>query len=885
MSDLARHSHWFVRALAVLVPRRWREAAIADLTEEAARRQDGELRRTAWIVTQIVAVAVRLRHRQVAGALSIRGIFTGFVSRDLRAGFRHLRRTPLATTVAVLTLATAMAALTAVFAVLNGTVLSPLPFGDAHRLIAIWQVETASPDVWRNATAANFVDWRRESRSFEILAAGRNTSHTLTGFDDGETPLTRRVTVGWFEAIGVTPVIGRTFTAVESAPNGPPVALLSYEIWQRRFGGDPSVVGRTIELDLVPHAIVGVLPPGHDMPVFGLVDSPAVWLPLGLAEAGEDRRTTNLVVVGRLAAGVDLGAARDEVHRISRALATEHPATNRDSFALVTPLAEGLVRGVRTPMLFMLGAVLAVAAAACGNVAHVMLARTLARRRELVMQQALGAPRLRVLLQVAAEGLTIAIAAGIVGLIVAVPAARTALLLVPAGFLSPRFLVSLDATVLIVAALAAVAAGLLASVPSVIVAASRLDTSALSGQSARTIGSRDRRRWSLALVGTETAVAVILLAGAGLVAMGFSRLQSRDPGFDPDGAMTFRVSTRGPAYVTSAARFQFYERVLAEFAAMPGTRVVGATTALPVFPQFSDRPVWRADGPPPEPGRELRLTITSITPGLLDAMTIPRLAGRDVTVDDRAGAPPIVLLSRSAARRIFGDEDALGRTIAIREGGTRVASIAGVVGDVRSMADPTRVTEMIYLPWQQTEAPPAIAFVLRSPAAPAEIVAMAQAAVRRVDRGMPVYLARPLREIADAFDASARFVTALLSAFALVGITLVATGIYGTLSHLVAERRREIGVRVALGATRGVVLRLILRDAIAPAIAGMGVGLAAAVAVGRVASSVLPGTPAFDAALFLGLPAILLIVVVAASAIPVLRAARVDPTTALRASD
>jgi putative ABC transport system permease protein len=871
-----------VQAIAVLVPERWRTAAIADLSEEAARRGGSRGRQVAWTAAQLTAIAARLRHRQLAGAFSIGGVFTGFVGQDLRAGLRRLLRTPLATAVAVLTLATAMAALTAVYAVLNGTVLSPLPFADPDRLVAVWQVEATSPDVWRNATAGNFVDWRRESRSFDILAAGRNTSHTLTGFDDGETPLTRRVTLGWFEAIGVTPQIGRTFTREESAPNGPPVALLSHDVWQRRYGGDPNVVGRAIELDQVPHTIVGVLPAGHDMPVFGLVDAPAVWLPLGLANAGEDRSINNLLVIGRLAAGVELGRARVELERIAGDLATAHPATNRDQRALVTPLAEGLVRNARAPMLFMLAAVIAVAAAACGNVAHVFLARTLSRRRELVMQQALGAPRLRILLQVAGEGLLVSIAAGLIGLLVATPLARAALLLVPSGFLAPRFLFTLDGSVLAIAAVAAVAAGLFASLPSIVVAGRRLDAAALSGESSRTIGSRDRRRWSLALVGTETAVAVILLIGAGLVAVGLSRLQAMSPGFEAEDAVTFRVSTRGPAYATAAARTHFYERVLEEFAAMPGVQGVGGTATLPVFPQFSERAAWRAEAPPPEPGRELRLTVNLVTPGFFDAMGIPRLAGRDVTGDDRADAPAVVLLSRSAARKLFGSEDALGRAIALRSSGVRTVTVAGIVGDVRSMADPTRVTEVIYLPWLQTDTPPAMGFVLRSRAAPAEIFAMAQAAVRRVDRGMPVYLARPLGEVAAAFDAGARFVTTLLSAFALLGIALVATGIYGTLSHLVADRRREIGVRIALGANRRDVLRLVLRDALAPAIGGLGLGLAAAVAVGRVAASALPGTPAFHWPLFLALPAILLTIVVAASAAPVLRAARANPVTALR---
>jgi predicted permease len=874
---MSRRSRAFALALRV-VPLRWRGEVRHDLLEEAHRGRHG----AGWLSRQAVLVAFRLRRRAFAQRLpALRGVFTGFASGDLRAAVRHLRRTPLQTAVAALTLATAMAAVTAVFAVLNGTVLSPLPFPEASRLIAVWQVDRTSPDNWRNASAANFADWRREARSFTFFAAGRNTSHTLSGFDDGETPLTRRVSHGWFEATGVALELGRTFTTAETVPNGPAVAILSHDTWQRRYGGDRAVVGRAIELDGVPHEIVGVLPAGYDVAVFGLLDSPAVWLPLGVAAAGEDRRTTNHLVIGRLAPGVALDEARAELERISAAIAAAHPDTNRDTTALVTPLAESLVRPVRTPMLLMFGAVLAVFLAACGNVGHVMLARALARRQAWAMQLALGASRLRVVLQVVAEGLMVSAAAGIAAFIVAGPAARAALALVPQGFLSPRFDLTLNVTTLAAAAVAAMVAGLLASAPAIVVAARRLEAADVAAGASRAVGGRDRRRWAVALVGGEMAVAAVLLAGAGLVAAGFARLQSAPTGFDADGALTFRVSTRGPAYARREDRVRFFERVLEEFAALPGVAAAGATTALPVFPQFSEQPAYPADAPPADPRRALRLTVSSITPGFLAAMGMPLLSGRDVTVDDRADAPAIAVVSRSAARRLFGAADPIGRSIVLA-GSSRPRTVTGLVGDVRSMQDATRVTDMIYVPWHQVEPPPALGFVVRSSLPDAEALALAAAAVRRIDRSMPLYLPRTMREIAFALDARGRFAAVLLSAFALVGLALVATGIYGTMSHLVAERRREIGVRVALGASRAGVLRLVLRDSLGPAVAGLSLGLVAAGAFGQVAAGALPGTPAFSWPLFLGLPAVLIAVVVIASLGPALRASRADATVVMR---
>ncbi len=869
------------RLALALVPPRWRDTVATDLADEAGSSRG--VVADVWRARQALAIAWRFQAERRSPRLWAQGALTGFLRRDVRAAIRHLRRTPSGSFVAVATLSAAVAGVTVVYSLLVHTVLSPLSFPRADRLVAVYQVNPASPDNWRPVAAANVADLLRESSAFERLAAARNVSLTFTGFEDGDTPLMRVVSHGWFEMLGVTPVMGRTFTADEDRPNGPRVAMISHGTWQQRFGGDPDVIGRTVDLDFEPYRIVGVVPASHENPTFGLVDEPHVWMPLQLPSSGADRSFGNHFVVGRLREGASMVEAQAEAARLFEDLAAAHPETNGQVRGLVTPLDENMVRPVRTPVMLMFGAVCVVFLAACGNVSTLMLARTLARRQAFALQQALGAPRVRLILQVLVEHLIVAVAAGAGALWLAWTVGQGLPLLVPEGFLAPRFAFSMDAPILLFAALAATAAGLLASVPSVL-AVSRSAESDVTESSLRSIGSRRRRRWFDALIGLEVAGAAVLMLGAGLVASGFTSLQSADLGFEADRALTFRISTRGPAYADPARRFEFFDRVIEAFSAVPGVRAVAATPFLPVFPQFSDVGVFPAGETAPERGGEPRINLAPVTEGLLDTLEVPLLAGRTLTDADRTGGPQVVVLSLEAARRVFADRDPLGQRLVLRTGaGEQVAEVVGIAGDVRSAVDPTAHTRMVYQSWRQAPAPVALGFVVRTEGAPEPVLTPLKLALAVVDRQMPLYQPRTLADIQQQIDARGRFAAALLSAFAGLGLLLVVSGIYGTLSHLVAGRRREVGVRMALGATRPAVLRLVLADAVRPAAAGMAIGVAAAAVFGRFAAASVAGTPAFSLPIFVALPVLLLAVVAASSLMPAHRAARVDPTLALRA--
>jgi predicted permease len=873
---------WLLSAALRGVPRRWRAAVAADLREEAARRGPPGLRRDLWVAAHALAIGWRLRREASRGRFSLDGLGSG-VGSDLRASVRRLLRTPAASLSALVTIAAGVAGVGVVYAVLLHTVIAPLPFSGADRLVAVYQIDPSAPATWRAVSAGNFLDFRRAAQHVTRLVAARNSSHSFTGFEDGDTPLTRQITHDWFDVLGIAPALGRSFRPDEDVPGGPRVAILSHGTWLRRYGGKTDVLGLSVELDRVSHTIVGVMPEGYDNPVFGLIDVPAVWVPLQLPASGADRAPGNLFVAGRLGR-TPLGEVHGLVSRESDRLAVEHPDVNRQVRAVAVPMAEGLVQPVRTPLVMTFLAVLAVFLAACANASSVMLARAIARRQEFALQQAIGARRLRIGLQVLGEHLLLAAAAGVLAVPCAALAGRGALALVPPVLLAPRFAFEMDAAAFATIALAAACAGFVTALPALAVALRDPSARGLQGGAARIAGGGGRRRLATLLVAAEMAVAVVLVVGAGLVTLGFDRLRSSPPGFDAAPALTFRVSTRGPAYEDRAARRQFFDRLLEEFRALPGVRAAGAMAALPVFPQFTQRGAFRADEPPPPPGREPRVAVFPVSDGLIEALGTRRLAGRLISDRDLAGAPRVVVLGRSAARLLFGDAEPLGRSLAMRNG-TMVETweVVGLVEDVRSAVDPVAMTPAVYQPMRQAPPLAAMGFVLKVDGAPMSLVEPARAAVRRVDRQMPLYQPRPMSDVLAQIDARARFVATLIGAFAVLGLLLVATGIYGTLSHLVAERQREMGVRLALGATRSGILTLVLRDGLRSAGLGLAAGLAAALACGRLVASGVDGTPAFHGPLFLAVPAALFLLAVAASVLPALRAARVEPIRALRA--
>lgn len=874
-----RRQRWITH-LGRAVPVRWREAVLRDVREDAAHRGHGAF----WTAAHVLAIAWTLRVRAFAEGLpTMHGLLTGF-HRDLAAGWRRLRRSTASTAISVGTLAVGVAAVVMVATLTYQSVWRPLPFRDADRLVAVWRTDPATPQNWLYTTAGDFVDWRRDQRAFDAFVGARNISMAYTSGDGGGAPLMRRVTHGWFETLGVVPILGRTFSRDEDRPNGPPVAVVSYATWQRRFAARQDVIGQTVELDHTTYAIIGVLPQAYYNPAFVLVDQPEVFLPMGLADAGEPRTGNTILAVGRLADGVTMDEARRELSAIADSLAVAHPDTNRQFRASVQFLSEHLVRPLRTPLLLLLVAVGGLFAAACGNVGNLQLVQALGRHQERAVQQALGAPRLRLFLQQVAESAMLAIAAGIVALgIVSVAGPLTAHL-VPPGVFMPSLTFSLGSSALVLTAGVLAFTTFAAAIPSLWASTRRMEGTDLGAGAMRSLGTRDKRRWAAVLIGIEMAIAVILLTGAGLAKAGLIMLRQAPVGFNANDAFTFRVSTRGPNYAASDARHLFFARLADEFRRMPGVESVGGMSALPIFDQFNELPAYRADvADRPPSGREPRVSVIPITEGFLPAMGMTLRDGRDLTARDDSATPPVALLSRQAAIRVFGHEQVVGLPMVLIEGRqSRTVTVIGVVNDVRSPTDPTAYTAIAYVPLSQSAAPTALGFVVRSPNTPANAQQFAEQAIARIDASMPLYVPRSLAGIAAALEATPRFTSVLLSIFAAIGVLLVASGLYGTIAHLVNDRRREMGVRLALGATRASVLRLVLLDGLRPAVIGMAVGWIGAIGCGQAMARAVAGVPAFDAGLFVGIPLVLLAVGALASLSPAMRATRVNPTAALR---
>jgi putative ABC transport system permease protein len=800
---------------------------------------------------------------------------------DLRFGWRLLRRNMGVTLVAAMAMAVAIGVAGAVFSVVNAVLIQPLPFRDPQRLTSIWQVDPANAAQWRPVAPGNYADWRRMSQSFEEIGAALSISKTLTSFDEPETPLMQMVSSGYFNTLGVRPILGRAFLPEEDRPGARAVMLLSYELWQRAFGGERNIVGQTTELDGQPHEIIGVMPADFDNPIFGLTERPQVWIPLALAENGLDRRGNDHFVVARLAAGVTLDQAQRELTRVSEALKEQYPDTNRNITALVTPLKESVVRGARPAVLLLLGAVLFVLLIASSNAAHLLLTRSVAREREFALRRALGASAGRLLRQLVIESLLLMTFCGALGLLLTIWGARSVGLLIPTGLNIPHFNFQVDGNVAIFLMLISLLPGLaLGLIPALY--ARRVNLVAGLAGTARATGSPGSRRLQRLLVIAETALSLALLIGAGLMAQSFRNLQHLDQGFEPNNLLTFRVSTRGAAYKDSERRQRFFKDIRDRLATIPGAQSVGATQFHPFYPQFGATTVLLEGQPTPEPGREPRATAVRATPDYFTAMQIGLLRGRLLNENDTAATPPVVVISAKMAREFWSGEDPLGKRLKFKGGMDVYRQVVGIVGDVRTDAFPPDPQPTIYAPLEQDSAPPTVAYVIRTTGDPLAFVEAAKKEVRMVDRAMPVYLTRSMDDIISGLDWRTRFVMSLLAIFSAVSLLLAVTGIYAALSYAVSQRTREMGIRMALGADRSDILKLVIAQGMRLTLIGVIIGAAAAATLTRLMASLLFGVGATDPATFAMIALLLLIVALMASYLPARRATKVDPIIALR---
>ncbi len=798
---------------------------------------------------------------------------------DLRFGLRMLLKNPGFTLIATLTLALGIGANTAIFSVVNALMLRPLSYPHPERLVWVDEASKTRPN--NLVFGAHFLDWREQCQTLEGIAAYSNWERTLTGAGEPERVVCGEATENFFPLLGAQSFAGgRNFTAAEDKPGAERVVILSHELWQRRYNGDPDVVGRSVALDEESYTIIGVLP--ADFRYFRPFD---LWTPLKLNPQVErgNQRATMLEVVARLKPGATREQAHAEMETIRQRYETNNP--NSLSFANAQTrlvfLQEKLLGDTRRALLALSGAVGLILLIACANVANLLLARASGRAPELAIRSALGAGRLRLMRQMMTECLLLAAAGGAAGLLLADGGVRLLEALnstETVGDLSRLAVISIDRRALGFTLIISMLTGLLAgSAPALQL--SRPDLNAALKDGARGAGSHGRRLRG-ALMVSEVALALILLVGAGLLIRSFVKLLNMDQGYRAENVLTARL-TLPERYKENAARVQFYERILERIAAAPGVTAVGATSLLPLTPR--NIVVWlRVEGrPAPDREREPPVFLGSVNPDFFRVMGIRLLSGRFFNDGDRQGAPSVALLTESLARKLFPGEDPIGKRIYAPTSNAEWTTVVGVVGDVRHKGLDRTLEPTVYLSYRQ--APPTrLALAIRGSVDPLSLAPALRGAALAVDPAMAVHDVMTMDARRANSIAARRFNLLLLGALAALALLLAGVGIYGVISYVVAQRAREVGIRMALGAQSGDVLRLLIKQGMTLVIFGVTLGSLGSFALTRVMTSLLFGVSASDPLTYAGAALLLSAIALLACYLPARKATKLDPLVALR---
>ena len=789
---------------------------------------------------------------------------------DLRFGVRMLMKQPGFTLIAVLTLALGIGATTAIFSVVNAVLLRPLPFAQPERIVRLWQSHQPTNRPRFSATYPDFQDWRQQNQAFTHLAAYREDGFNLQAGADARRVNGARVTVDFFNVLGVQPALGRAFSAQEDAPGGERVVILSHALWQQSFGGDTQLIGRQLKVDGQSHTVVGIMPPGFSFPD----EEAELWFPYALDAAQIGRGPHFLRVLGRLNPAATVEQARTEFDTIAQRLEQAWPDTNKGWRVFMIPLQEFYSGELHRPLYVLLGAVLFVLLIACANVANLLLARNAARERELAVRASLGAGRGRLVRQLLTESLLLVAVGGAGGLLLA---AWGVTLLTKFG---PRDIprlqeATLDAPVLgftlAVSVLTALIFGLAPAWQR-----AGLDPNAALKAGARTTGGAGQRLRK-GLVVAEVALAMLLLIGAGLMLKSFVRLQQVAPGFDAQGGLTMEINLSPNKYATPAARAAFLEQVLTQLRTLPGVAFAGATHRLPLRGnsamgfEIEGRPVAEAQQRP-------TTNFRAITPDYFRALGTPLSAGRTFADEEAWRTPSAVIINQTLARRHWPNENPLGKRLKI---GKASLEIIGVAADAKESGLTAEVDGGLYLPYIAS-GDRAMRLVLRTDADPLSFVAAATAEIRRIDSEQAVSGINTLSGLLNEATAQPRFNTALLALFALLALVLAAVGIYGVIAYAVAQRTQEIGLRMALGAQARDVMRLVIGQGMKLALFGIVLGLGGAWALTQLMTSLLFNVSPTDWLTFAGISALVTLTVLLACWIPARRATKVDPLIALR---
>jgi putative ABC transport system permease protein len=804
--------------------------------------------------------------------------------RDLGFGARMLRRNPGFTAVAVLTLALGIGANTAIFSVVNAVILRPLPFPGASRLVLLWATNRETGDTDDVSTYPDFADWRAHSRSFERMAAFTTRGMTIAGDEQTERVQAVQATPGFFETLGVAPALGRTFRPDEGETGAAPVAVLSDSAWKRFFGTRADILGKTIRADETAYTIVGVMAPDFR---FSLSPGPPEQIYVPLAP-DPNRHHGFLRVLGRLRPDVQIPAAQAEMDVVTGGLAKQYPDTNQNTGSRIVPLAEALVGRLRTGLTILLGVVSLVLLIACTNVASLLLARSAARQKELALRAALGAGRARLLQQMITESTLLSVAGGALGLLLASWSAHLLAQLLARNFEVPRIeSTGTDGWVLGFTLILSLVTGIVfGAVFTPITASSNLDRTLRESSRTATGGVRGRRLRG-ALVVIETALALVLLAGAGLLLKHFWTLRTTAPGFEPENLLTAGMWLPESVLAKEPARRRFCEELLARAEALPGARSAALVADLPLGNGWDSLGFHIPGRPDPAPDSAFSADFNIASPGYFRTMGIPLRSGREFTRQDSAEAPGVIVVNETAARRFWPGEDPVGKVINLPDGdGTgadRPLTVVGVAGDVRQRGLGSEPQPEIFLDdLQPSPAWPWLVLVVRTGAEPSALAGAVKDLVRSVDRDVPVSEVRTLDEVLAASVAEPRIYTLLIGLFAALALTLAAVGLYGVVSYTVAQRTPEMGIRLALGAGRSGVVRLVLRHGLGLALTGTAIGLAVSLAVARLFTRWIPEARPVDPLTLAAVVALLLGVALAATWVPARRASRVDPTVALR---
>jgi putative ABC transport system permease protein len=837
-----------------------------------ARRQFGDLEGTRKVCRELDSrKEIQMKWTESLGDLG----------QDLRFGGRQLLKSPGFTLVAVLTLALGIGATTAIFSVVYGVVLRSLPWKEPERLVRPMFI---SPEGERHGafSAPNFMDVRAQSKTLSGLAGVSGGTLNLSGGGaEPERLPAAWVTANYFDVIGIRPLAGRTFAPDEDRPGAPRVAVISEEFWGRRFGRDTGVIGRVVTLNGQPHTVVGVLARGSQLPA-----GSDAWVPLVFSENDlKGRGSVWFAGIGRLAPGVTREKAQAELDVIARRLAEQYPDANAGYMKgmALESLQENMIGETRKPLLILLGAVGFVLLIACVNVANLLLVRAAAREGEIVIRSALGAGRTRIVRQLLTESLVLALVGGAAGVALAWWATKALVKLAPRGI--PRLEeIGLDGTTLLFAFGISLFTGVLFGLAPAL-QTSRTDLSGVIREGTRGSKGRGATRARGALVVAEMALAVILLAGAGLLIRSFARLQKVDPGFNPKGVVTFNLELPASKYSDDAKLRTFMAGLMERMEQLPGVASAGATVyGMPLDDQVNVLTFSVAGRPPAPPGKEESMRIANATPDYFKTLGIPILRGRGFTPQDRDGAPQVVVITQEAARRYFPNEDPLGKRIDLgwtAGGVTRGGDVVGIAADFKQETLSQGSEPQLYLPYDQAPLE-SLSVVLRSTRDPQLVASAAKAKLRELDPDLPIYGLQSMEEAVSKSTAQSRFYMLLLGGFAVVSLILAAIGIYGVIAFAVRQRTQEIGIRIALGATSQRVTRMVVGQGMALAGAGALVGLLGAAFATRGMQSLLFEVKTSDPTIYVGVALVLVLVAAVASYLPARRAALTDPQLALR---